>query len=186
MYSTSENYAKKIISNDRSFLVQLTFGSSTVLTGATIQNISLNEIVNSTDVLTMGCACSHKITVNLLNAPTDIDYENSYFTAVVSLMVGDKPATYEAIPLGKFYVAEAETSNDFKNLTLTAYDGFFKMSGKYDANVTGSTTLQAVYDDLKIQLYENCGITLKSRTLPTYAIADFPHLDITYTEAPAK
>lgn len=183
MYPVSETYAKKIIANDRSFSVKLTFGSSRILTGATIQNITLDEIVNSTDVLTIGCACSHKMTVNLINAPTDIDYENSYFTATVGLKIGDRPTVYEEIPLGKFYVAEATTPNDFKNLTITAYDGFFKMSDKYNATVTGATTLQAIYNDLKKQLWENCGIVLKERVLPEYAIADFPHLDITYTQA---
>ena len=183
MYSVSENYTKKIIADDRAFTVKLTFGSSNEITSTTIQNITLDEIVNSTDVLTMGCACSHKITINLINPPTDIDYENSSFVAKVGLKIGDRPTTYEEIPLGKFYVAEAETSNDFKNLTITAYDGFYKITGKYITSVVGATTLQAVYDDLKTQLYENFGIVLKERVLPEYAIADFPSLDITYIQA---
>lgn len=183
MYSVSEVYAKKIISDDRTFAIRLTFGSSTVLTGATIQNISVDEVVNSTDVLTMGCACSNKITVNLINPPLDLSYNGLGFTAEIGLLVESRPITYEWIPLGKFYGADAQTSNDFKTLTLTAYDGFFKMSDKYNATVTGATTLQAVYDDLKTQLKEKCGITLKDRVLPNYAIADFPHLDITYTQA---
>lgn len=183
MYSVSEDYAKKIIADKREFSVKLTFGSSRVLTGTTIQNITLDEIVNSTDVLTMGCACSHKITINLINPPTDIDYSNTNFAASVGLKLGDRPTVYEEISLGKFYIADAETTNDFKNLTLTAYDGFYKMSGKYVTSVTGATTLQAVYNDLKTQLYENCGIVLKARVLPEYAIDDFPNLDITYTQA---
>ena len=183
MYSVSEVYAKKIISDDRTFAARLTFGSSTVLTGATIQNISVDEVVNSTDVLTMGCACSNKITVNLINPPLDLSYNGLGFTAEIGLLVESIPITYEWIPLGKFYGADAQTNNDFKTLTLTAYDGFFKMSDKYNATVTGATTLQAVYDDLKTQLKEKCGITLKDRVLPAYAIADFPHLDITYTQA---
>jgi hypothetical protein len=183
MYSVSEIYANKILADNRAFSVKLTFGSSRVLSGTTIQNISLDEIVNSTDVLTMGCACSHKITINLINAPTDIDYENTYFTATVGLKVADKPITYEEIPLGKFYASDAETSNDFKNLTITAYDGFSKMTDKYNATVEENTTLQAVYDDLKTQLYENCGIVLKERVLPDYSIEHFPYLDVTYTQA---
>lgn len=183
MYSVSEEYAKKIISDNRAFSLKLTFGSSTVLTGATIQNITLDEIVNSTDVLTMGCACSHKITVNLLNPPTDIAYDGIDFRASVGLLLNDRPITYEDVPLGRFYGAEAATSNDFKNLTLTAYDGFCKMTKKYNANVPETTTLQAVYDDLKTQLHDNCGIVLKDRVLPEYTISKFPYLDITYTQA---
>lgn len=184
MYSVSEEYAKKIISDDRAFAVRLTFGSSTVLTGTTIQDISLDEIINSTDALTMGCACSNKITVNLINPPTYIAYDGIDFTAEVGLQLNDRPVTYEWIPLGKFYGADAETNNDFKNLKLTAYDGFSKMTGNYNAAVETATNLQAVYDDLKAQLYTNCGIVLKERTLPEYTISNFPYLEnTTYTQA---
>ena len=185
MYSVSESYAAKIIADDRKFSIRLTFNSSTVLTGTTIQTVTLDEIINSGDVLMIGCACSNKLTVNLINPPTDFAYDGAKFTAEVGLMISDRPATYEWIPLGQFFVTAAETKNDFKNLTLTAYDGFCKMTDKYNADVPASTTLQAVYDDLKTQLYENCGITLKARTLPVYAIADFPYLDLTYTQAVA-
>ena len=182
MYSVSEDYAKKIIADDRTFSVKLTFDSSATITGATIQNITLDEIVNSTDVLTLGSACSNKITVNLINPPTDIDYNNSNFTAEVGLKISDRPETYETIPLGKFYIDTAETQNDFKNLTLTAYDGFYKMTGQYVPNVSGVVMLQDVYDDLKTQLYAQCGITLKPLSMPDYEF-DFPQLDITYQQA---
>jgi hypothetical protein len=87
------------------------------------------------------------------------------------------------VPLGKFYATDPDTNNDFKNLKLTAYDGFCKMTDKYIPTVPNDTTLQAVYDDLREQLYSNCGITLKERTLPAYRIPEFPYLDITYTQA---
>lgn len=183
MYSVSEKFSNQIIADNREFSVALTFNSSTELTGTTIQSISVDEVVNSTDTLTLGCACSNKITVNLINPPTDIDYENSYFTATVGLKVGEMPTVYENVPLGKFYVADAETSNDFKNLTITAYDGFCKMTGVYNATVSVDTTLQAVYDDLKAQLSEGYGITLKDKTLPDYALI-FPYIEnITYQQA---
>ena len=185
MYSVSASYANKIIADDRRFSIRLTFDSSTVLTGTTIQTVTLDEVINSSDVLMMGCACSNKLTVNLINPPTTIAYDGKKFTAEVGLMINSTPVTYEWIPLGVFFVTEAETKNDFKNLKLTAYDGFCKMSDKYNASVPATTTLQAVYDDLKTQLYENCGITLKARTLPVYAIANFPYLDLTYTQAVA-
>ena len=183
MYPVSDIYAKKIIANDRAFAVRLTFGSSTVLTGATIQDITLDEMVNSTDVLTMGSACSHKITVRLINPPMDVSYDDLTFRADVGILVESRPETYEWIPLGKFYGAEVSTKNDFKTITLTAYDGFCKMTDKYEATVPESTTLQAVYNDLKTQLYEKYGIVLKERVLPNYTIEHFPYLDITFTQA---
>ena len=186
MYLVSEEYAKKIISDNRAFSLSLTFTSSTgitELTGTTIQDISLDEVVISGDSLTMGCACSNKITINLINPPTNIDYDGAELTAKVGLLLNERPITYEYIPLGKFYATDPETNNDFKNLKLTAYDGFVKMTGKYIPTVPEDTTLQAVYDDLRTQLRDNCGIELKERTLPDYRIPTFPLLDITYTQA---
>ena len=183
MYSVSEEYAKKIISDNRAFSVRLTFSPSTELTGTTIQDISLDEIVISGDSLTMGCACSNKITINLINPPTDIDYDGASFTAEVGLLINDRPITYEYVPLGRFYATDPDTNNDYKNLKLTAYDGFCKMTDKYIPTVPEETTLQAVYDDLREQLYAKCGIVLKERTLPEYVIPNFPYLDITYIQA---
>ena len=184
MYSVSAEYLEKIKSDNRYFTVKLTFDSSTELTGTTIQNVTLDEIINSGEALTMGCACSNKITVNLINPPSEIPYEGSSFTAEVGLLMNDRPITYEWIPLGKFYGATAETTNDFKNLTLTAYDGFYKMTGKYYSAVSSTTTLQALYTDLRSQLIANCGIKLKTISIPEYTISNFPYVeDITYTQA---
>ena len=182
MYSVSENYITQITSLDRTFSVRITFNSSLVLTGATIQDITLDELTNSTDVLTMGCACSHKITINLIDPPTDVDYNNASFTAEVGLLMLDQPVFYnEWVPLGTFYVSDAETTNDFKTLTITAYDGFCKMSGKYmpSANIT---TLQGLYDDFRTQLYNDCGVYLKPRECPSYTLT-VPTLDISYKQA---
>mgnify|MGYP006967388325 CR=1 FL=1 len=87
MYSVSnkEKYMAQITAPDRTFYVRITFNSSTVLTGTTVQDVTLDEVVNSADILTMGCACSNKITVNLIDAPTDIDYQNSSFTAEIGV-----------------------------------------------------------------------------------------------------
>ena len=182
MYKACEKYREKIASDNRTFTVKITFGLSTVLTDSTIQNITLDEIVNPSDAITMGSTCSNKVTINLIAPPTDIDYNDAWFTVDVGLLIGERPTTYEWIPLGKFYGTEAQTSNDFKNLTLTAFDGFCKMNGKYNAAVSESTTLQAVYDDLKTQLLSECGITLKDAILPEYTLS-FPYLDITFKQA---
>ena len=184
MYNVSEEFSEKIKANNREFSVALTFNSSTELTGTTIQKIAVDEVVNSTDVLTLGCACSHKATINLIDAPKNIDYKNSSFLARMGLKLGEMPTRYEEVPLGKFYVTEVQTTNDFKNVTITAYDGFCKMTGIYNAQVTATTTLQAVYDDLKEQLYEEYGIVLKTAILPEYTIDNFPYIeDITYQQA---
>lgn len=184
MYAVSEEFLSQIKADNREFSVSLTFNSSTELTGTTIQKIAVDEVVNSTDVLTFGCACSNKITVNLIDAPKDIDYKHSFFMARQGLKLGERPTRYEDVPLGKFYVTDVQTSNDFKNVTLTAFDGFCKMTGIYSATVSAKTTLQAVYDDIKQQLYDEYGIVLKTAILPDYSIENFPYIEnLTYQKA---
>jgi hypothetical protein len=183
MYRVSENFNEKILSDNREFSVALTFNSTTELTGTTIQSFSVDEIVNSTDSLTLGCACPNKITVELINPPRDIDYENSFFTATVGLKMGEMPTVYEYVPLGKFYVTSAETKNDFKNLTITAYDGLCKMVDEYEPTVSKPATLQEIYNDLKAQLSETYGITLKSDTMPNYSISNPLIKEITFQQA---
>lgn len=183
MYVASEEFLSQIKADNREFSVSLTFNSSTELTGTTIQKIAVDEVVNSTDVLTFGCACSNKITATIINAPKNIDYRNSFLTAKIGLKLGEMPTRYEYVPLGKFYVTDVQTTNDYKNLTITAFDGFCKISGTYEAQVKEETTLQAVYDDLKKQLNDKFGIVLKAATLPDYPLKFIYIKDITYTQA---
>ena len=184
MYSTSDSFKSIIKSDKRTFALRVTFNSSAELTGTTIQDVTLDEIINSAETLTMGCACSNKVTINLINPPTNIDYENTTIKVEVGLLIEDRPITYEWIPLGVFYNPTPETNNDFKNLKITAYDGFSKMSGNYNATVSSTATLQALYDDIKSQLYSKFGVVLKSRVCPNYTITNFPYLEnITYIQA---
>ena len=79
MYSTSDNFKSIIKSDKRTFALRVTLNSSTELTGTTIQDVTLDEVINSAETLTMGCACSNKVTINLINPPTDIAYQDATF-----------------------------------------------------------------------------------------------------------
>lgn len=184
MLTVSENFAKKIISDDRTFTVKVVVDSAYELTGATIQSVSLDEIVNSTDTLTMGCACSNKVTINFINPPTNINYDNTYIEPYVGIKISDIPLAYESIPLGKFYATEVETTNDYKNLKITAYDGFCKMTDKYikSSSIGSTVKIQDIYNDIKSQLADKCGVVLKDMTCPDLTV-DWKDLDMTFTQA---
>ena len=184
MLTVSEDFAKKIISDDRTFTVKVVVDSAYELTGATIQSVSLDEIVNSTDTLTMGCACSNKITINLINPPTNINYDNTFIEPYVGIKISDIPLSYESVSLGKFYATEVETTNDYKNLKITAYDGFCKMIGKYikSSSIVGTVKIQTIYEDIQKQLASKCGVVLKDMTCPDLDI-EWKDFDLTFTQA---
>lgn len=182
MLSVSESFAKKIISDDRTFAVKVIVDSAYELTGATIQSITVDEMVNSTDTLTFGCACSNKVTINFINPPTSINYDNTYIEPYVGIKTSDIPLVYEYVSLGKFYATEVETANDYKNLRITGYDGFCKMSGKYVATSSGTVRIQTIYDDIKAQLATKCGVVLKETTCPDLDV-EWKDIDMTFTQA---
>ena len=184
MLTVSESFKNKIISDDRTFTVKVVVDSSYELTGTTIQSVTLDEIVNSTDTLTFGCACSNKVTINFINPPTNINYDNTYIEPYVGIKISDTPLTYESVSLGKFYATEVETTNDYKSLRITAYDGFCKMTGKYikSAAIVGTTKIQAVYNDIRAQLASKCGVVLKEITCPDLDVT-WSDLDMTFTQA---
>ena len=199
MYSVSDAFIEQIKAINREFDLKLCFTHPTEqeLTGTTIQSMSVDEVVNSTDALTLGCACSNKITVKLINPSMDgdnplkaIDFKNAVFIAKVGLKVG---TDYEYVPLGKFYVTGVETKNDFESVTITAFDGFCKLSEKYVPDVEGTTSifdkkisLWNVYMDLLLQISEKYDIqtqrVLEEVDMPREEFT-LPVVDITYQQA---
>lgn len=180
MYSVTEDYLSQISADSREFSVSVTLNNTTELTGATIQDITFEEMVNSKDELTLGCACSNKLTINLINPPLDINYSTSFLTAKVGLKVNN---SFEYIPLGKFYVTEVSTTNDFKSLKLVAHDGFCKITENYVTELSGDVTLQAFYDEIKAQLLDTYGITLKDKETPEFSLT-MPQLsNVTHIQA---
>ncbi|MEY8298320.1 hypothetical protein AAK943_15210 [Emergencia timonensis] len=138
MQNITEKYQDAIKSYDRKFIIKAVFcqpiaGAApdetgqrpvqevAVLTGADhLVSMTLEETSAADDRISMGSFCSAKLTVELIDAPKDIDYDHVMIKAYSGLLTdGD----YEYVPLGVFYVTEASTKNDYQNLTLTAYDG---------------------------------------------------------------
>lgn len=188
MYRVSDSFKNRIASDFREFDIRITFiTSSDELTGTTIQDITLDEIINSSNAIGMGCACSNKMTINLIEPPS-IDYDGARFEPKVGVKLEN--GTFEYVSLGKFYVTKTETKNDFKKINLVAYDGFSQMTGKY-IPTRQINNLQDLYDDLQAQLASECGIVLKdykpihfSKELSTYLFTNFGYVEnATYQES---
>lgn len=185
MLTVTDGYKNKIYSNEREFLIKVTFDNSedNVLTGDEVQTISFEEVVNSADELILGSSCSNKISMSIIDAPPTIDYANLYFDIEIGLknVLNEGISSTEWIALGRFYPIEVTSDNDFKTVKIIAYDGFSKMNDKYIAENENITTLQELYDDFKSQLNTKCKITLKEETLTNYVI-NYKNLDVTYTQ----
>lgn len=140
MYELKDNVMKAYSSESREIGVKATFNDKVVITGENIKSYTITDSVGGTDSLSLGNACSKRLEMSILVPPELTGIE----AAKVQVEIGiDVNGTIEYTPLGLFYVDEVETSDDYKNVKITAYDLIYKIEKdsekKYYCTCTGST-----------------------------------------------
>jgi hypothetical protein len=94
-----------------------------------------------------------------------------------ALVFTDGPLAIEYCPLGKFYITNAASKNDFKTIfEIVAYDGFCKTEVKYTPTIAMPNTAQAILEDIASQ----CNFTIASDL--TYPAGTFELYDWTCRE----
>lgn len=150
MYELKDNVMKAYSSESREIGVRATFNDKVVITGENIKSYSITDSVGGTDSLSLGNACSKRLEMSILVPPELKSIE----AAKVQVEIGiDVDGTIEYTPLGLFYVDEVETSDDYKNVKITAYDLIYKIEKdnekKYTCGCTDSTvTALDVIEDI--------------------------------------
>lgn len=176
MYIATDEFNKKILSDERQLKLRAAFkytmaDEGTVLTGEdSIKELELEEIVNSDDVITMGSACSSKLTIKLINAPVSIDYDRAIIQAEAGLVLDDGEVEY--IPLGIFYVNEVKNDNNYGDITITAYDSMCLFEKEY------ATTISSFPVSLEVlaeEVASLAGVKIKEDTVfPEYTVSFAP------------
>lgn len=150
MYELKDNVMKAYSSESREIGVRATFNDTIVITGENIKSYTITDSVGGTDSLSLGNACSKRLEMSILVPPELTGIE----AAKVQVEIGiDVDGTIEYTPLGLFYVDEVETSDDYKNVKITAYDLIYKIEKdskkKYTCGCTSSAvTALDVIDDI--------------------------------------
>ena len=101
--------------------------SEMTLTGQNIISATLTEMFNSSDGMTMGATCSNKLNADII-VPSGLALASSDVEAYA--VDGS-----EEYPLGKFYVCEVETANDYKTASIECYDKFCKTEETYTPEI---------------------------------------------------
>lgn len=190
MIQTSEEFTSIVssISAKRKFSTRVQFlTSNNEIDGTTIQSIKYEETTSSNDSLEMGCASSSKVTIDLINPPTNITYDNARIKVFVGLELLN--GQVEEVCLGVFNVTSCTTENDFATLRIEAYDNLIKLDKVYVPRTT-INTLQDLYSDFKQAMLDDCGVVLNeyspihfSKSLSEYALPEFAYVeDATYQQ----
>ena len=151
MIDISSNLRTAIESQARQILLRAYIGE-TLLTGDNLIDLTVTEAVNTSDGISMGAAISSKLVMKVKTPDFPI------------LLTGNSVRPYVAcagidewIPLGKFYITDAVSDDNFETtFTITAYDAFSKTESVYEPHISMPNTASEILTDIASQ----CGFTL--------------------------
>ena len=159
MYSVSSNVSSDFNAaanaNARQILVRADVNGTT-LTGDNLIDLTVTEAVNASDGLSMGATISSKLTAKIKMPETPLVLTGGIICPEVTFVSEDVVDKW--IPLGKFYITEAISNDDFNTtFTITAYDGFCKTENPYKPQIPMPNTAKAILADIAAQ----CGFSIK-------------------------
>lgn len=152
MIGASKRYQDIIISPSRSIKSRVKFNGETLLDDDKVISVSLNEIANSNETLTIGELNSAKATVQFEMPDNVISLKNGMFSIQSGLLVDGE---YEFVDKGTFYIDEIESSMGSKIVTVSGYDSVYRMNVEYEPRVQYPTSLENAINDICGQ----CNIT---------------------------
>ncbi|MDO5549313.1 MAG: hypothetical protein Q4F79_12615 [Eubacteriales bacterium] len=111
-----------------------------------IQSVSVNEIFGDSENIALGSTASHSLTIRA-NSFGSVNYTNAEI--VLKIGAGDDLENINYEDYGKFYVTSVNSTDDYKSGTITAMDGFSKLTTAYvPAIELGSVTYESLVEDV--------------------------------------
>lgn len=155
MLSVSEVYSQNIIADSRDMPFRVTLDGLPLNdeNGISVTHMVINESVSGDSGVAIGTSNSStlKLTLKILDhsAVTPIDFSDMLVEPESGLVLPD--GTVEYVPLGKFWVTDYSTSNDFKTFTLNCADGMYHLTGEYVSELTYPTHIRNVVNEIVSQ-----------------------------------
>ena len=176
MFSVSDKYLKTIIADSRDMPYRVTLAGSIKLDQSKVPSMTLTESASGSSSISIGTANSASLKLTLRDVDAT-EYNDILVEPESGLVLPD--GTIEWIPLGKFWVTNSPTSDDYKTVTLTCADGMYHLTGDFETELEYPTTLKAFVNELNSKTgVEFVGID----SLPNVIIRRKPE-KMTYREA---
>lgn len=171
MRSVSSDFINAAKANARQILVRAYINDDVLLSGDNLIDFTVTEATNTSDGLSMGATIASKLVMTikmpeipLLLTGSSIRPEMAYY------------GVDEWVPLGKFYITDAVSNDDFETtFTITAYDAFSKTEIPYEPRIELPNTATAILEDIADQ----CGFSIAGApklTNGVLIIQDVPEL----------
>lgn len=151
MYFVSDAFSEAAEARAREILVKATFNGTTELTGANIIDLTVSEACSTSDGLSMGATIAKKLTMRIKMPETPLPLSGG----VVEPYVG-----YYGVdgfcPLGKYYISDVKTSDDYATVTISGYDAFSKTERAYAPTIQMPASIPDILADIAAQ----CGFEI--------------------------
>ena len=152
MLSVSEAYSRAVNADARRTFHRVTIGG-VLLDQNAAPKMTFNESVGSNLGVALGTSNSASLQLTLRDSAV-IDYTDMLVEPESGIELSD--GTIVWLPLGKFWVTDSSTSNDYKTVNLTCADGMYLMSGEY----VSALTYPALVRDVAREIAKQAGVEL--------------------------
>lgn len=120
MFYVDDEVLNAYNANSRQINVRLSIQNLYSLDNNDIISLSITESINDSTSLSLGNISSRKLTFKCL--PEKLKYQDTIHYIDVRFGIDSLPADKKYLNLGRFYIKEMSSSDNYKTLTVTAYD----------------------------------------------------------------
>lgn len=156
--------------DNRQIKVKATFNDKYIVDGEHIISAEITDTMCSTNTLSLGNTCSNELQMEMYVPDNFVGLENAKIKLEFGIVVDGNT---EYTPMGVYYVDSVSTTNNYKSVTIKAYDAMLKLNalGNTYTCKLGASKVTAV--SVILDIAEQAGIVTNVKTKPkTLTITD--------------
>lgn len=156
--------------DSRQIKVKATFNDKYIVDGEHIISVEVTDTMCSTSTLSLGNTCSNELQMEMYVPDNFVGLENAKIKLEFGIVVDGNT---EYTPMGVYYVDSVSTTNNYKSVTIKAYDAMLKLNalGNTYTCKLGASKVTAV--SVILDIAEQAGIVTNVKTKPkTLTITD--------------
>ena len=111
--------------DSRQIKIKATFNDKYVVDGEHIISAEITDTMCSTSTLSLGNTCSNELQMEMYVPDNFVGLENAKIKLEFGIVVDGNT---EYTPIGVYYVDSVSTTNNYKSVTIKAYDAMLKLN----------------------------------------------------------
>lgn len=158
MITTTKDYQNTIFSDHREMKMKVILNGTEEIDGHYLKNVTIHEVSNGLDTLTIGSICSNSIKIDMFD-PGDLIFDGGSIEVYIGLQLSQE---MEWIPMGTFFIHEVTKSQAYE-VILEGYDSISLLNVDYIPENKESSN---VYDTI-INIVTQCHLSIDKQYLAT-------------------